>query len=39
MLWAINLPVLHRPLLQRVIFGGEEGDVLGILTLARTRVS
>ena len=39
MLWAINLHVLHRPSLQRVIFGGEEGEVLGVLTLARTRVS
>ena len=36
---AMNLPVLHRPLLQRVIFGGEEGDGLGVLILARTRVS
>ena len=39
MLWAMNLHVLHRPSLQRVIFGGEEGEVLGVLTLARTRVS
>ena len=38
MLWAMNLHVLHRPSLQRVIFGGE-GEVLGVLTLARTRVS
>ena len=38
-LWAMNLHVLHRPSLQRVIFGGEEGEVLGALTLARTRVS
>ena len=30
---------LHRPSLQRVIFGGEECEVLGVLTLARTRVS
>ena len=29
----------HRPSLQRVIFGGEECEVLGVLTLARTRVS
>ena len=39
MLWALNLHVLHRPSLQRVIFGGEECEVLGVLTLARTRVS
>ena len=25
-LWAMNLHVLHRPSLQRVIFGGEEGE-------------
>ena len=36
MLWAMNL---HCPSLQRVIFGGEEGKVLGVLTLARARVS
>ena len=39
MLWAMNLHVLHQPSLQRVIFGGEEFEVLGVLTLARTRVS
>ena len=39
MLWAMNLHVLNRPSLQRVIFGGEECEVLGVLTLARTRVS
>ena len=39
MLWAMNLHVLHRPSLQRVIFDGEEGEGLGILILARTRVS
>ena len=39
MLWTINLHVLHRPSLQRVIFGGEEGEGLSILILARTRVS
>ena len=39
MLWAMNLHVLHRPSLQRVIFGGEECEVLGVLTLARTMVS
>ena len=39
MLWAMNLHVLHQPSLQRVIFGGEEGEGLGILILARTRVS
>ena len=39
MLWAMNLHVLHRPSLQRVIFGGEECKVLGVLTLARTRAS
>ena len=39
MLWAMNLHVLHRPSLQRVNFGGEECEVLGVLTLARTRVS
>ena len=38
MLWAMNLHVLHRPSLQLVIFAGE-GEVLGALTLARTRVS
>ena len=38
MLWAMNLHVLHRPSLQRVIFGGEEGEGLGVLILARTRV-
>ena len=32
MLWDMNLHVLHRPSLQRVIFGGEEGEVLGVLT-------
>ena len=31
--------VLHQPSLHLVIFGGEECEVLGILTLARTRVS
>ena len=35
----MNLHVLHRPSLQRDIFGGEEGEGLGILILARTRVS
>ena len=39
MLWAMNLHVLHRPSLQRIIFGGEEGEGLGVLILARTRVS
>ena len=39
MLWAMNLHILHLPLLQRVIFGGEEGEDVGVLTLARTRVS
>ena len=39
MLWAMNLHVLHRPSLQRVIFGGEEGEGLGVSILARTRVS
>ena len=39
MLWAMNSHVLYRPSLQPVIFGGEEGEVLGVLTLARTRVS
>ena len=39
MLWAMNLHVLHRLSLQRVIFGGEKGEVLGVLTLARTRLS
>ena len=39
MLWAMDLHVLHRPSLQRVIFSGEEGEILGVLTLARTRVS
>ena len=39
MLWAMNLHVLHLPSLQRLIFGREEGEVLGVLTLARTRVS
>ena len=39
MLWGMNLHVLHRPSLQRGIFGEEEGEVLGVLTLARTRVS
>ena len=29
MLWAMNLHVLHRPSLQRVIFGGEEGGEEG----------
>ena len=38
-LWVMNLHVLHRPSLQRAIFGGEEGEVLGVLTLACTRVS
>ena len=38
MLWAMNLHVLHRPSLQRVTFGGED-EGLGVLTLARTRVS
>ena len=38
MLWAMNLHVLHRPSLQRVIFGGGESEVLGVLTLAHTRV-
>ena len=33
MLWAINLHVLHRPSLQRVIFGGEEGEVFGCFNL------
>ena len=39
MLCAMNLHVLHRPSLPRVIFGGEEGEVLGVLTLVRTRIS
>ena len=39
MLWAMNLHVLHRPSLQRVTFGGEEDEGLGVLILARTRVS
>ena len=39
MLWAMHLHNLHRPSLQRVIFGEEEGVVLGVSTLARTRVS
>ena len=39
MLWAMNLHVLHRPSLQRIIFGGKEGEGLGVLVLARTRVS
>ena len=39
MLWAMNLHALHRPSLQRVIFGGEEVEVLRVLTFARTRVS
>ena len=39
MLWAMNLHVLHRPSLQQVIFGGEEGEGLGVSILARTRVS
>ena len=39
MLWAMNLDVLHRPSLQRIIFGGEEGEVLGVLTSACTMVS
>ena len=30
MLWAMNLHVLDRPSLQRVIFGGEEGEILGV---------
>ena len=36
---CVNLHVLHRPSLQRVIFGGQEGEVLSVLTLARTRES
>ena len=39
MLWAMNLHVLHRPSLQRVTFGGEEGEGLCVLILAGTRVS
>ena len=39
MLWAMGLHVLHRPSLQRVSFGGKEGEGLGVLILARTRVS
>ena len=39
MLWAMNLHVLHRPSLQQVIFGGERGEGVGVLILARTRVS
>ena len=35
MLWAMNLHVLHRPSLQRVTFGGEEGEGLGVLILVR----
>ena len=35
----MNSHVLHRLSLQRVIFGGEEDEGLGILILARTRVS
>ena len=31
MLWAMNLHALHRPSLQRIIFGGEEGEGLGVL--------
>ena len=27
MLRAMNLHILHRPSLQQVIFGGEEGEV------------
>ena len=38
MLWAMKLHVLHRPSLQRVIFGGKEGEVLDVLTKV-TRVS
>ena len=38
-LWVMNLHVLHRPSLQRVIFGGEEGEGLGVLIFARTKVS
>ena len=38
-LWAMSLDVLHRPSLKRITFGGEEGEILGVLTLARTRVS
>ena len=38
MLWAMHLHVLHRPSLQLVIFGGEEGEGLGVLILARMRV-
>ena len=30
---------LHHTSLQRVIFGGEEGESLGVLILAHTRVS
>ena len=32
MLWAMNLHVFHRRSLQLVTSGGEEGEVLGILT-------
>ena len=39
MLWAMNLHVLHQTSLQEVIFGGEEGEGLGVLILARSRVS
>ena len=39
MLRAISLHVLHRPSLQRVLFGGEEGEILSVLTSARTTVS
>ena len=39
MLWAMNLHVLHQTSLQEVIFGGEEGEGLGVLILARMKVS